>query len=210
MTVPLNLTNKTFGRLTVLHRVQNDRHGKTRWMCNCTCGNNCEVGSRELQSGDCRSCGCFQVESTVERSTKHGKRYISEYKVWLGMRQRCTNPNDTSYPEYGGRGIKICYRWLESFENFYDDMGTRPSKKHSLNRINNDGHYEPDNCEWATDKTQANNKRNTKKLEYNGSLVPIQILCERFKISKATLQARLKLGWNLQEALTKPLRIKRI
>lgn len=156
-----------FGRLVALERVRSSKSSKhALWLCLCECGNNSEVLATNLKTGHTRSCGCLQQEVTVSRSTTHGKCYAQVYTTYFGMKQRCINTSDHKYRDYGGRGITVCDRWLESsptgFENFLEDMGDRPTTKHSIDRIDVNGNYEPSNCRWATSTQQARNKRKPK------------------------------------------------
>lgn len=164
-----DITGLKFGRLTAIgfHSYRNEKQGKrTRrmavWVCECECGNKKAMQAVLLKSGTSRSCGCLQLETMKTNglaAAKHGMHRSAEYGIWAGMKYRCNNPKSRIYNYYGGRGITVCDRWLHSFEAFYADMGPRPSPKHSIDRIDNDGNYEPGNCRWATQAQQAANQR---------------------------------------------------
>ena len=151
---------KRFGRVIAVEfsRIQKGNH---YWKCICDCGTTKDMRIGHLVSGAVRSCGCLKREVWIKERTSHGLRKTKEYQIWSSMMTRCSNKKTKCYKNYGGRGIKVCKRWLK-FENFYNDMGCRPSNKHSIDRVNNDGNYEPSNCRWATIKQQANNRRNKK------------------------------------------------
>lgn len=157
----IDLTGQKFGRLTVIKRAEN-QNSHTRWVCDCECGNSVIAKGIHLKSGHTQSCGCAKIELHTKRLTKHGYCGTSLYNVWCSMKERCCNKQAQRYNDYGGRGIKVCSRWLNSFEAFYEDVSKLPhfgEKGYSLDRINNDGNYEPSNIRWATAKEQANNKR---------------------------------------------------
>lgn len=171
-TVSLNPGEK-FGRLTVIREVEGIIFGKNKkqrvqrqFECRCDCGNITVVQIRNLRGGKTKSCGCYSKDRKIEVSTKHNMHRTSEYKTWLGMKQRCYNKNTTRYDYYGGRGITVCKRWLESFENFYEDMGPKPGPDYSIDRIDNDlliDGYSKGNCRWATKFEQVQNRRIMKK-----------------------------------------------
>lgn len=152
----IDLTGRKFGRLKVVDQAETIKQ-KIHWNCMCSCGNKKAINGHSLRKGLSKSCGCLQVESRY----KHGMSNTSEFKTWASMLFRCLNKSDRKYKHYGGRGIKVCDRWLCSFSNFYKDMGARP-KNLSIDRINNEGDYEPSNCRWATYKQQNNNTRRNK------------------------------------------------
>lgn len=148
-----------FGRLTVIARDGRNNRGKVLWLCLCECGNYTSVIGGNLFHGSTRSCGCLKKEWAQKLNKTHGMGTTPEYRSWAHMKDRCYNKNDQAYKYYGARGITVCPRWKNSFENFITDMGFRPSASYSIDRINNNGDYEQGNCRWATHFVQMANRR---------------------------------------------------
>ncbi len=149
----IDLTGKTFSRLTVLRQAPYKTYSRqAQWWCSCVCGKTIVAASYDLRRGHTTSCGCI-------KGLVHGLSYSLEYPIWQAMKDRCYNKNNSRYKDYGARGITVCDRWRDSFEAFYEDMGKRPNSELSLDRIDNDKGYSPDNCRWATHSQQQLNKR---------------------------------------------------
>ena len=158
-----DLSGMRFGRLLVICQAEsrnnsNQRNKCTRWNCVCDCGAQRTVFGSSLRGGLTTSCGCYHREVVAPMILRtHGGSYTGEYSSWKHMRRRCDSPKEHGFKTHGGRGIKVCARWIDSFVNFLEDMGPKPTPKHSIDRIDNDGHYEPSNCRWATAKQQQEN-----------------------------------------------------
>jgi hypothetical protein len=199
-----NLLGRRFGRLVVVAKAPS-RGSSACWECQCDCGTSVVVRGGNLVAGHTKSCGCCQRESARAARTTHGMSKSQEYKIWRGMLDRCENPNHTFYHLYGGRGIEICEEW-HCFESFYADMGARPSPKHTLDRIDNDGGYSPANCRWATSVQQQGNRTNSRILTFRGESMCLAAWARRIGCSEEVIRARLKSGWSIERALTTPVR----
>jgi len=196
----LDLSGKTFGRLWVLECARLNR--RTAWSCRCTCGAMTVVRSDHLLSGVIASCGCLMREAVSARRTIHGLTGSPEYYAWHGMKRRCQDPLDKGYKTYGAKGIVVAARW-QSFENFFADMGPRPSQSHSLDRFpNNRGNYEPGNVRWATDLQQGRNKTNNRLVEFEGRRQCLSAWASERGIKYDTLYQRLvHLRWSVERAM---------
>ena len=188
----LNLTGKVFNRLTVLREAPM-RKQKSFWDCICICGNEVTVWGSALTTRQTQSCGCLQKERAAEAHRTHGMSHVKspEYCAWVNMKTRCYNEK-VADKDYFGKGITVCDRWLNSFENFYADMGKRPSNHHSIDRINNDKGYSPENCRWATLDIQATNKKRVVYYETNGIRKNLQEWSNYFGVHQANLMNTLK------------------
>lgn len=171
------------------------------WLFDCDCGAQKEARIKNVRSGKTTSCGCAFKEMMGSRNQKHGLSKCKSYRTWKDMRARCRNPNDTDFGLYGGRGISICERW-DNFSLFYADMGERPDGM-TLDRIDVDGDYSPENCRWANAETQANNKRSNLKIEFGGETLTLQQWANKTGIKRETIAARLKSGWSVSDALNR-------
>lgn len=172
----MDATGERYGIVVIQERAGNKKNGinpdaprQSLWRAGCECGGEIVAPLAYFRRGYITSCGCIKKTGSGIKNgaTSHGKE-TPEYNTWRCMKSRCFNKNNVNYKNYGGRGITVCYRWLSSFENFLSDMGKKPGEKYSIDRINNDGDYEKDNCHWATQSQQANNKRPRKTGGHNG------------------------------------------
>lgn len=204
-----DLTGQRFGRL-IATRYLGKIDKKSRWQCRCDCGTECVKAAQHLALGLIRSCGCLRSEVSAEmlreRATTHGASRSPQkraWRRWAGMMSRCYRKTDTAYSRYGGRGITVCERWHDVW-NFIADMGDPPESL-TLERINNDGPYSPENCRWASYSDQNSNRRSTRKVIRDGRSQSIAQWAREAGLSKSVVYARLERGWPLDLALTKPL-----
>lgn len=202
-----DLTGQVLGRWTVL-RYSHTSDGPRRvvfWLCRCECGTEAVVRSADLRRGHSLSCGCLKRDATVANFTTHGQAKASgwspEYRAWCNMLSRCYNQNGTRWGRYGGRGITVCARWRESFEAFYADMGPRPSKEHSLDRIENDGNYEPGNVRWATRTQQMTNMSRNRLITIGSRTLCLADWAKERGVSIATVKTRMRRGMTIEKAL---------
>lgn len=201
----INLIGQKFYRLTVVQRMSDDKRGSSKWLCRCDCGEEKIILGYSLKNGNTKSCGCLRREGN---NKKHGHSTTigssKTYHSWQRIVQRCMNPNVKNYKDYGGRGIKVCKRWLK-FENFLQDMGEPPTQNHSIDRIKNDLGYCKSNCKWSTRKQQQRNRRNSRLITFNGKTQCIIEWSEKTGVLAITINARLKRGWSIEKALTTPV-----
>jgi len=179
-----DLTGKIFGELVAIERMENSNSNKTTWKCECSCGNIKNVAAHHLKSGGVTSCGCKKGEIISKKKTRHGMCHSKEHEAWCNMRRRCNDHSNIQYPHYGGRGIQVCDRWCgnDGFDNFIVDMGKCPEGKSSIDRIDNDGPYSPENCRWATSIEQANNRSNNRRVSFGGDVMTVADLSRRLNV----------------------------
>lgn len=204
-----NVSGKRFGKLVAGEAVR--KGSKWRINCRCDCGKEKSVQYDNLKCGNTISCGCHRRNKTIMRSTKHGDcrrgKRACEFTTWVTMIDRCTNPKTKHFNRYGGRGITVCQKWMDSYEAFLNDVGRRPSQKHSIDRINNDGNYEPGNVRWATSLEQNNNRRDNVIWEFSGKRQTIGQWGQELNIKPKLLWQRAFVAkWSLEKTLTTPVR----
>jgi hypothetical protein len=199
----IDLVGARFGLLTVTRRIANNASGSAVWECLCDCGSVRAHAGTSLRTGRLKSCGCASPRFTKERLTTHGKSRTRTYKIWAGMIARCSLPSKKSHL-YFGKGIRVCERW-QKFDDFYADMGDAPDGL-TIERIDGSADYSPDNCCWATRKTQANNTTRNKVIHYAGEKKTVAQWAEYLGIKPNTLLYRFRRGWSAERALNVTIR----
>ncbi len=202
-----DLTGRRFGRLLARQISETRRGGRISWDCLCDCGNSFVATAKSLKNGNTSSCGCFRREVTGKSRRTHGRSHDSMHSTWLAMNDRCCNPNTPTYAYYGGRGIKVCDRWrgTNGFLNFVADMGERPAEGMTLDRIDNDGGYEPGNVRWATRDEQASNNRRNRFVTYQGATKTLSQWARHFGFRPQIFIGRLRIGWDFERAALTPV-----
>lgn len=202
----INLTGKKFSRLTVTEYSHTDG-GRAYWKCKCDCGNEATVSAGNLKSGLVRSCGCLK---SVPHNKTHGESQTRLYRHWISMVRRCTKPNTEAYKWYGARGIKVCREWM-TFEGFKAwVMNTRPDESYTVERIDVNGDYSPENCKWIPMSEQANNRTTCVIIEHNGETKNLTEWCAELNLSYKLVHNRItKLHWSFEKAISTPIDVKR-
>lgn len=199
-----DLTGMRFGRLTAIKRVEN-KNNQVRWLCKCDCGNDTIAVKTSLKRGHTKSCGCYAKEMLAKRTATHNGSKTRLYGIWCGIRKRCDYPKDKNYEIYGGRGIKVCDEW-QSYEPFRDwAMANGYSAELTIDRIDCNGDYEPNNCRWATLKEQANNKRSNHFISFNGKTLSMREWAALLGVNYGSLRSRIQRGWSVERAFATPL-----
>ena len=202
----IDLTGHRFGRLVVVKK-QGVKGGRPAWLCKCDCGSEVTVRGNDLRRGATQSCGCLHRDQLIERNTTHGLCGNRLYNIWGCMVQRCYNSNTPCYNLYGGRGITICDEWRNDFKSFYDwAMAHGYEDNLTIDRIDNDKGYSPENCRWITIKEQGNNRSTNRRLEYNGERHTISEWGELLGIDSEIISSRLRRGWSIEKTLTEEIK----
>jgi hypothetical protein len=203
-----------YGRLTIIREGSSIKYSKTtmkKVFCKCDCGNEKEIDLNSIKRGKSKSCGCLNKEISKKNSTTHGLAMLStgvrhpDYCIWVKMKSRCLNANDKSYKNYGGRGINVCETWKKSFLNFINDLGWRPDQKYSLERIDYNKDYCPENCKWILKTEQSKNCRRVKLIIYDNKKYCLTDLCKLLGLAYSTMRHRVyDLGIPFEEAIKYP------
>lgn len=202
-----NLTGQKFGRLTVIRIVGKDKFQNLIWLCKCDCGNEVSVRSASLIKGRTVSCGCYNKEKAKYAFKTHGLSKTRLYRIWNGIKNRCFNENIPKYKNYGNRGIFVCDEWKNDFMSFYNwSMDNGYDDNLSIDRIDYNGNYEPNNCRWITNKEQSRNKRNNNLITYNNETHCISEWAEILGFKSNDIYRRLKLGWCVEKIFNTPIK----
>lgn len=198
----IDITGKKFGRLTAIGQSGKDKSNNHIWECICNCGKTTFVRKNHLVKNATKSCGCLNSETARNRFTKHGLHNSTIHRIWVQIIGRCYNENNKSFKNYGGRGISVCSEWKKDFQTFYDwSMANGYKKGLTIERIDNNGNYEPSNCCWDTMKKQGNNRRNNKMIEYKGEIKSLAEWCEILNLSYQSVWQRINnLKWSIEDS----------
>lgn len=198
-------SGQRYGRLTVIRRTENSKHPK--WECVCDCGNIKSIYQSNLISGDAKSCGCYSLEEKIKNNTTHGLSKTRLFRIYQGMKNRCYNQNIKGYKDYGAKGIIICKDWLDDFVSFYNwSLKNSYADNLTIDRINTNGNYEPNNCRWATMKEQENNRTNNHLITFQNKTQTLSQWADEIKMDMNRLYSRIvKLGWSVEKAITTPV-----
>lgn len=181
-------TGVKFNYLTVIKNSTDSGCGKRLVYCKCDCGNERDFILDNVKNGSTKSCGCFNIKTIGALNRSHGKRWTIEYNTWCSMKARCYRKTSPDFATYGGVGIIVCDRWINSFQNFFDDMGSKPTSQHSIDRIDTNGNYEPSNCRWATKEQQSENRKSSRTITFNGKTLIVKYWLKKFGINRSMLR----------------------
>ena len=199
-----DITGLKFGKWLVLSLSEERKKNRIAWLCRCDCGKEKVLIGSYLKSGKLKGCHCDDSMIGIDYRAKHGRRNTPEYNSWQSMKKRCYDPTNENFKHYGGRGIIVCDRWIDSFENFFKDMGIKPSLKHTIDRIDTNGNYSLENCKWSTPIEQGNNKRNCIILTMDSKQMTLKQACVMKNIPSGLVYNRVQHGWSIEEALNTP------
>lgn len=204
-----DLTGQRFGRLTVIRRAKN-RRNLTYWLCKCDCGKEVEVSKGSLVRGYTKSCGCYNLEKIIERNTKHNLNKTRIHNTWVHMKQRCFNKNTQAYANYGGRGITVCEEWKNDFMAFYNwAINNEYTDELTIERVDVNGNYCPENCTWITKSQQCLNTRKNVFLTYNGMTKTIKEWADYFNVTYSAFFHRVERGWDLDRIFNQPFKTRK-